>query len=107
MQQQNTFEPVISFFRMLSNINVTPTGFEWNEEYKRKQTVQRAGTFSFEGRLDRGQSSLYAIRGEDIVLTEDTWTIGIPALGAQAVAKGVVRCGKHVVTKLVVARPGA
>lgn len=104
MQELKSFEPVISFFRKLSSINVYPL------TPKPKKNVRKAGqlapgAFSFEGILRKGQETTYAINGQDVEISEDTWMIGNMAIGAKASVKGVMRNGQRQVTKIVIGKP--
>lgn len=87
MQTQSPWKPLVDL--LLSDVKLFPSG------EKQKAKKPPTSMFTLEGRLSPGQHSKYAINGQDFVLNEDTWVVGVPKLGVVAKVSGTVRSGQH------------
>lgn len=62
-----------------------------------------ARTFMLRGVLKNGTRTRYSINSEDFMITDETWVVGTPTIGAGAQVKGIIFPGiGYCATKVVV-----
>ncbi len=62
--------------------------------------------FVFEGDLQYGHSTDYAVHGVDIHINNDTWVFGDLRIGAQATVKGIYAKGDQAHAKKIIINAG-